>query len=57
MNVNFGLFPPMEAPKHDADGKRITGSARGMAKKRVMTARGRADFDAWLAEAEAVAAE
>ncbi|WP_018698054.1 methylenetetrahydrofolate--tRNA-(uracil(54)-C(5))-methyltransferase (FADH(2)-oxidizing) TrmFO [Amorphus coralli] len=57
MNVNFGLFPPMEAPKHDADGKRITGTARGQAKKRLMTARARADFDGWLATSEAEAAE
>src|SRR6266850_1806246 len=29
MNVNFGLFPPLDAPSHDADGKRIKGKERG----------------------------
>ncbi|MDQ0315827.1 methylenetetrahydrofolate--tRNA-(uracil(54)-C(5))-methyltransferase (FADH(2)-oxidizing) TrmFO [Amorphus orientalis] len=57
MNVNFGLFPPMEAPKVDGEGKRITGSARGAAKKRLMTARARADYARWLQGAESVAAE
>ena len=31
MNVNFGLFPPLDAPSHDASGKRIKGKERGQA--------------------------
>ena len=34
MNVNFGLFPPLDAPSHDAAGNRIKGKERGAAKKR-----------------------
>ncbi len=49
MNVNFGLFPPVEAPTHDAAGKRIKGPERGVAKKRTLSARALADLDRWLA--------
>ena len=48
MNVNFGLFPPLEAPGHDAAGKRIKGKERGAAKKRLMAERALADLAAWL---------
>ena len=48
MNVNFGLFPDMQAPSHDADGKRLKGKDRGFAKKRAMSARALADIDQWL---------
>ncbi len=48
MNVNFGLFPPVETPKHDADGRRIPGKARGRAKKQAMAARALADFTDWV---------
>ena len=50
MNVNFGLFPPIEAPTHSEDGKRLKGEARGRAKKREMGVRALADIDAWLTE-------
>jgi len=49
MNVNFGLFPPIEAPERDADGKRLKGEARGKAKRRALAERALADLDAWLA--------
>jgi methylenetetrahydrofolate--tRNA-(uracil-5-)-methyltransferase len=49
MNVNFGLFPPLDAPSHDADGKRIKGKERGAARKRALSARALADLDRWLA--------
>jgi methylenetetrahydrofolate--tRNA-(uracil-5-)-methyltransferase len=49
MNVNFGLFPPVEAPKTDADGKRIKGKDKSRAKKLAMTSRAKADFAAWQA--------
>jgi methylenetetrahydrofolate--tRNA-(uracil-5-)-methyltransferase len=48
MNVNFGLFPPIEAPAHAADGKRLKGEERGRAKKRLMAERALADLEAWL---------
>jgi methylenetetrahydrofolate--tRNA-(uracil-5-)-methyltransferase len=49
MNVNFGLFPPIEAPTRDAAGNRIKGKERGAARKRTLTARALADLDRWLA--------
>ena len=52
MNVNWGLFPPIEPPERTADGKRIPGKERGFAKKRAMSARALADIDAWLATSE-----
>ena len=48
MNVNFGLFPPVEAPKVDAEGKRIRGKDKSRARKRAMTERARADFATWM---------
>ncbi len=56
MNVNFGLFPPIEAPK-PADGKRLKGKEKGRARKRAMSARALADFDAWIGRPARVAAE
>ncbi|MGO4448969.1 methylenetetrahydrofolate--tRNA-(uracil(54)-C(5))-methyltransferase (FADH(2)-oxidizing) TrmFO [Phyllobacterium sp. TAF24] len=46
MNVNFGLFPPIEAPK--SEGKRLRGKEKTNAKKRAMSARALADCRAWL---------
>jgi len=57
MNVNYGLFPPMEAPRRSADGKRLTPPERGRAKKRLMSIRALADLDAWLGEPVSAAAE
>ncbi|MGN6423101.1 MAG: methylenetetrahydrofolate--tRNA-(uracil(54)-C(5))-methyltransferase (FADH(2)-oxidizing) TrmFO [Asticcacaulis sp.] len=48
MNINYGLLPPLEAPKHDQDGKKIPVKDRGRAKKRLMSLRALHDFDAWL---------
>jgi methylenetetrahydrofolate--tRNA-(uracil-5-)-methyltransferase len=50
MNVNFGLFPPIDAPERDAEGKRLKGPERGKAKKRAMAERALRDVEAWLAE-------
>ena len=50
MNVNFGLFPPLDAPSHDAAGNRIKGKDRGVARKRALSARALADLDAGLPE-------
>jgi methylenetetrahydrofolate--tRNA-(uracil-5-)-methyltransferase len=47
MNVNFGLFPPLDAA---ADGKR---GPRGRERKRALGQRALADLDAWLGRREA----
>jgi methylenetetrahydrofolate--tRNA-(uracil-5-)-methyltransferase len=58
MNVNFGLFPPLDhAPKGEA-GKRLRGPEKAVAKKKALTDRGRADLAAWISgNAAQVAAE
>ena len=46
MNINFGLFPPLDAnPTRDADGNRLRGAQKTVAKKQVMAARALADMD------------
>lgn len=55
MNVNFGLFPPVEIGV-DADGKRPRGKAKGPARKRAYTSRALNDLAAWL-DPQAQAAE
>ncbi|QIB35442.1 methylenetetrahydrofolate--tRNA-(uracil(54)-C(5))-methyltransferase (FADH(2)-oxidizing) TrmFO [Ancylobacter pratisalsi] len=48
MNINFGLFPPLDtAPTRDAEGNRLRGTAKTVAKKQVMAARALEDMDAW----------
>ncbi|KQT70181.1 tRNA (uracil-5-)-methyltransferase [Methylobacterium sp. Leaf465] len=58
MNVNFGLFPPLDhAPKGEG-GKRLKGPEKAVAKKKAMTDRARADLAAWLGHGPAqIAAE
>ncbi|NNE21169.1 MAG: FADH(2)-oxidizing methylenetetrahydrofolate--tRNA-(uracil(54)-C(5))-methyltransferase TrmFO, partial [Rhizobiales bacterium] len=56
MNVNFGLFPPVETPK-TIDGKRIRGKEKSVARKRAYSARALADFGNWLSGQSAIAAE
>ncbi len=51
MNINFGLFPPIEEPRTDADGKRIKGKEKGAARKRLMAERALADIGGWLRNA------
>jgi methylenetetrahydrofolate--tRNA-(uracil-5-)-methyltransferase len=48
MNVNFGLFPPLDVAPKSEDGKRLRGPAKAMAKKKALTDRARADLAAWL---------
>ncbi|MBE7185070.1 MAG: methylenetetrahydrofolate--tRNA-(uracil(54)-C(5))-methyltransferase (FADH(2)-oxidizing) TrmFO [Methylobacterium mesophilicum] len=57
MNVNFGLFPPVDAPR--SEGKRLRGKEKTIAKKRAMTARALDDCRKWLGlpDAMPVAAE
>jgi methylenetetrahydrofolate--tRNA-(uracil-5-)-methyltransferase len=58
MNVNFGLFPPLERAPKAEDGRRLRGSAKAIAKKKALTDRARADLSAWLGKtALPVAAE
>jgi len=47
MNVNFGLFPPVETPTRDEDGKRLKGKDKARAKKLATTSRAKADFADW----------
>jgi methylenetetrahydrofolate--tRNA-(uracil-5-)-methyltransferase len=48
MNINYGLLPPMEAPRTDDAGAKIPLKERGRAKKRLMSLRALKDIDAWL---------
>jgi methylenetetrahydrofolate--tRNA-(uracil-5-)-methyltransferase len=58
MNVNFGLFPPLSRAPKAADGKRLRGTDKNLAKKRALTARALADLEIWIAgDARPVAAE
>jgi methylenetetrahydrofolate--tRNA-(uracil-5-)-methyltransferase len=59
MNVNFGLFPPLnETVAFDKDGRKFgRGSAKNLARKSALSARALADLDRWLAGEAAVAAE
>jgi len=51
MNINYGLLPPMEAPKADAEGRKIPLKDRGRAKKRLMSVRALNDLNLWLENA------
>ena len=56
MNINFGLLPPPDPGSiatHDADGKRIKGKAKGLAKKRAVAERAIADVENWLGSSNA----
>src|SRR4051812_13801404 len=51
MNINYGLLPPLEPPRHGADGKRLPHKERGRAKKRLMGERALADLEGWAEDA------
>jgi len=51
MNINFGLFPPVEAPK--VEGRRLRGKDKTVAKRHAITSRALADCRAWLGIAPA----
>jgi len=57
MNINYGLLPPLEPPRHGADGKRLPHKERGRAKKRLMGERALAALEAWATGVPALAAE
>jgi methylenetetrahydrofolate--tRNA-(uracil-5-)-methyltransferase len=49
MNVNFGLFPPLAGlPTKKADGTRLRGTGKAIAKKRAICARALADLEQWI---------
>lgn len=47
MNINYGLLPPLEAPKVDEAGVKIPLKERGRAKKRLMSVRALRELEAW----------
>ena len=57
MNVNFGLFPPLaQAPTRGADGARLRGPAKTVAKKEALTARALDDLARWVGSGPRMAA-
>ena len=50
MNINFGLFPPVEEAPRGADGKRLKGKEKSAGRKRQITARAKADLAHWIAQ-------
>ncbi len=48
MNVNFGLFPPVDVPKEE--GKRLRGKEKTTARKKALSTRALADCRSWLDE-------
>jgi methylenetetrahydrofolate--tRNA-(uracil-5-)-methyltransferase len=58
MNINYGLLPPIDAPKRSTEGRRLPAVERGRAKKRLMGQRALAELETWVGEtARAAAAE
>ncbi|WP_029087698.1 methylenetetrahydrofolate--tRNA-(uracil(54)-C(5))-methyltransferase (FADH(2)-oxidizing) TrmFO [Brevundimonas aveniformis] len=49
MNINYGLLPPLEAPRVDEQGQRIPPKDRGRAKKRQQSIRAMEAMRAWKA--------
>jgi methylenetetrahydrofolate--tRNA-(uracil-5-)-methyltransferase len=56
MNINYGLLPPLEGPRRDADGRPFRRGERGRARKRAMSLRALADLEAWATATDAAAA-
>ena len=50
MNINFGLFPPLDEPPMTPGAPRPKGKQRGAAKKRSIAERALVDLAGWLAE-------
>lgn len=55
MNVNYGLFPPVEVDK--PEGKRLRGKEKSVARKRALSARALSDCRQWLGGGFSAAAE
>jgi methylenetetrahydrofolate--tRNA-(uracil-5-)-methyltransferase len=56
MNINFGLFPPLEEAVRSTDGKRLRGTAKVLERKRALSRRALRDFEAWLGVTKQLAA-
>jgi methylenetetrahydrofolate--tRNA-(uracil-5-)-methyltransferase len=58
MNINFGLFPPLTAPPptRDADGNRLKGPQKTVARKNELARRALHDMERWISGDIAVAA-
>ncbi len=51
MNINFGLFPPLTSPPtRKADGTRLRGNEKTVAKKQALSARALSDLELWIAD-------
>ena len=50
MNINFGLFPPLDVAPKAEDGKRLRGKDKTIAKRRAISARALADLKVWLGQ-------
>jgi methylenetetrahydrofolate--tRNA-(uracil-5-)-methyltransferase len=50
MNVNFGLFPPLDVAPKAEDGKRLRGPAKAQARKMALSARAMAEMGMWLGD-------
>ncbi len=48
MNINFGLFPPIDLEYKDEDGKRIRGKDKSRFRKRHLSARALTDIANWV---------
>jgi methylenetetrahydrofolate--tRNA-(uracil-5-)-methyltransferase len=57
MNVNFGLFPPLNEKVPSPDGKRLRGPDKAAAKKAALSARAERDLTAWIGGQDKLAAE
>jgi methylenetetrahydrofolate--tRNA-(uracil-5-)-methyltransferase len=57
MNINFGLFPPLtDPPTRSADGARLRGNEKTVARRRAISSRALSDLDRWIADHLQVAA-
>jgi methylenetetrahydrofolate--tRNA-(uracil-5-)-methyltransferase len=56
MNINFGLFPPIEPSSQDDAGKQKNARIKGLARKRAMAQRALADLNHWLSASSCAAA-
>jgi methylenetetrahydrofolate--tRNA-(uracil-5-)-methyltransferase len=52
MNINYGLLPPLEAPRHDHEGRKLPPRDRGRAKKRLMSVRALESLEGWVRASE-----
>ena len=49
MNVNFGLFPPIDCEPRDENGRKLKWPEKGVARKRALSARASVDLAGWIA--------